>query len=786
MICAMLPVTALAAEGNVARIKETGVEYVTLDEAVTAAQDGQTIELLGDATTSGLELRKDLSIEGASDVAEKPTITFTDKGIALWGKTLTFKDCKVNMIGIGSTPYTAEWGWMTISASVNAKLVLDNVVMTMDATGTSNSPHAIYFCSNNVLDVVNGSTLTIKNYKQDALEWDGGDGGYNVNIKDSKFISDHNRSGFTGTFYATIENSIVDVTDSSGNGSNGSHFIIKDSTVKFNDNGSHGLSAANLTIDNSVVEANRNGICGIIATGELDIKNESIVDIKKNKANCSMTSAWSRPGAMCLKGTGTISEDSKVTITDNEGCGIYLWNNSASLDMKSGIIQRNTATKAGKGGGIYNEGTCVVSDAVQIYNNHAPNAVDDIFNAEEAEITIAKTGKGWSLDGGEDCDGEKHLIDGWYDDVEGTRWEAHAENEEDNHIVEVEAGVLSIPHALKAAHGKDAQNKASEPGMEKVIINADGEEVKSTSAAKGDKVKFELQSNVPEELLDAVIDEAENPEVESLISLFSLVERGTYLLTIHDQMDEMLELLEDEENPIVVKIGDKTLTEDVDYTLIKKPANNHCTFEIEMDLVDLYDKGIITRKDIEDATEITVEYTARLSEDATAGTYSNIAWVTYNNEESEKSQVDVDTYGVKVFKYNQASPSVALRDAEFEIYSYDSLDAEGEPVNPELIAELSDRDMNDEERYVYDGLKAGDYYIIESKAPDGFVKSEAKLFFSIPKDEDIYNYVQVKFANSPIPHTGGTGTRMYTIAGAVIILGAGALLVVSRRKKEDK
>lgn len=205
MICAMLPVTALAAEGNVARIKETGVEYVTLDEAVTAAQDGQTIELLGDATTSGLELRKDLSIEGASDVAEKPTITFTDKGIALWGKTLTFKDCKVNMIGIGSTPYTAEWGWMTISASVNAKLVLDNVVMTMDATGTSNSPHAIYFCSNNVLDVVNGSTLTIKNYKQDALEWDGGDGGYNVNIKDSKFISDHNRSGFTGTFYATIE-----------------------------------------------------------------------------------------------------------------------------------------------------------------------------------------------------------------------------------------------------------------------------------------------------------------------------------------------------------------------------------------------------------------------------------------------------------------------------------------------------------------------------------------------------------------------------------------------------
>lgn len=60
----------------------------------------------------------------------------------------------------------------------------------------------------------------IRNYPQDALEWDGGDGGYNVNITDSKFISDKNRSGFTGTFYATIKHSDVQVINSRGNGSN--------------------------------------------------------------------------------------------------------------------------------------------------------------------------------------------------------------------------------------------------------------------------------------------------------------------------------------------------------------------------------------------------------------------------------------------------------------------------------------------------------------------------------------------------------------------------------------
>ena len=226
MVMTMMPSAVFAAEGDVAQIGET--TYATLDEAVAAAEDGGTIELLTDATTNGLNLSKDLTIKSAEGLAEEPTVTFTQYGIALWGKNLTFQNCNVVMNGIGSTPYTAEWSWMTICASVNASLTLDNVNMTMDADGTTNSPHAIYFCNNNVLNLKNDTVLTIKNYANDALEWDGGDGGYNVNITDSTFISDHNRSGFTGTFYATITNSNVDVINSTGNGSNGSHFIIKD------------------------------------------------------------------------------------------------------------------------------------------------------------------------------------------------------------------------------------------------------------------------------------------------------------------------------------------------------------------------------------------------------------------------------------------------------------------------------------------------------------------------------------------------------------------------------
>ena len=165
-------------------VAEVGVtQYETLDEAIAAAEDGATITLLADCETAGLNLSKDLTIAGSTE--EKFTVTFNDKGIALWGKALTFKNCTVSMTGIGSTPYTAEWNWVTICASKNSSLKLENATMTMDGTNAGDA-HAIYFCGNNLLNLTN-SSLTIKNYAQDALEWDG-KGSYSAYFTNSTFI----------------------------------------------------------------------------------------------------------------------------------------------------------------------------------------------------------------------------------------------------------------------------------------------------------------------------------------------------------------------------------------------------------------------------------------------------------------------------------------------------------------------------------------------------------------------------------------------------------------------
>lgn len=75
---------APTANGPAAQIGD--VTYETLDEAVKAAADGAVIELLGDATTEGLNLSKDLTIQAAEGLTTKPTLTFTKYGIALWAR----------------------------------------------------------------------------------------------------------------------------------------------------------------------------------------------------------------------------------------------------------------------------------------------------------------------------------------------------------------------------------------------------------------------------------------------------------------------------------------------------------------------------------------------------------------------------------------------------------------------------------------------------------------------------------------------------------------------------
>lgn len=518
-----VPLAARADEGDVARIGET--TYTTLDDAIDAAEDGATIELLSSATTNGINLSKDLTIQAAEGLAEKPSITFEEYGIALWGTQLTFKDCDVIMEGIGSTPYKAEWNWMTICASQDATLSLDNVDMTMDgsgiqADGDGKHTHAIYFCSNNVLNLSNNSSLSIKNYSEDALEWDGGNEGYNVNITDSTYISDNNRSGFTGTFYATISNSKVEVKNSSGNGSNGTYYTIKDgSEVLFENNGSWGISAYRIDMSGkSKLTAKDNAYSGIW-TRILNVDESCTVDVEHNGFKGACDSDGTQTGSVSNAGIlfwGHASEASRIdkgavlTIKDNAGSGINTRQGICDFTVLSGSISNNGINAKGAGaeygGGVYNVGTMVIGEGVEIYNNHAGVAGDDIFNnpsSDSKSITFGKVVANKTLDGEPDC---AHAIDGWYDDSDDARWEAHATSEDGNHAVEFDKfdlnnmATVEGSLALKAAHGLEPL-KPGEGGSDA------WEKSKSKTATNLDeKYESEVTLSLPSEEEELVSD----------------------------------------------------------------------------------------------------------------------------------------------------------------------------------------------------------------------------------------------------------------------------------------
>ena len=399
----------------IAEIVETGLQYVQLDAAVDAAADGQTVRLLADCSTAGLELSKNLTIQGSGT----ETVTFSEEGIALWGKTLTFKGCTVYMNGIGSTPYTTEWNWMAVCASRGSVLNLEEAVMTMDGAGAGEA-HAIYFCGDDKLNLQD-SVLTIRNYTEDALEWDGGNGGYNINLCKSTFISDHNRSGFTGTFVVKAENSQIRVCNSTGNGSNGSNFDIQEgSQVEFSGNGAHGLSAGWLKVDASTVTATGNGANGVHTNSAMTLQNGAQVKITGNR--CTISSKWTIPAALHLGGgDSTVDADSSLTVEKNQGSGILLKKGTLTVEPGAALtVTDNQAALLKRGGGVYvMAGEMSLPEGTVLYNNHAEEMGDDIYSA--GSLRFGKTGSGWVLD---DCgDG----ITGWFydglqDGAEAPRW----------------------------------------------------------------------------------------------------------------------------------------------------------------------------------------------------------------------------------------------------------------------------------------------------------------------------------------------------------------------------
>ena len=174
----------------------------------------------------------------------------------------------------------------------------------------------------------------------------------------------------------------------------------------------------------------------------------------------------------------------------------------------------------------------------------------------------------------------------------------------------------------------------------------------------------------------------------------------------------------------------------------------------------------------------TLTYTASVNDDATLGEgVYNVA----NSSEGGHKDVRLDVAGVQVKKYEKGSEGKLLEGAEFALYN---------SQNVEIDLQTTDSDG----MLTFDVLLDPDetYFIKETKAPAGY-KLDTNTY-SVGKDGTVklvaFNNVVVEVPNIPsdyhegiaLPQTGGAGTVALTAAGVVIVAGAAAFIVRSRKE----
>lgn len=216
--------------------------------------------------------------------------------------------------------------------------------------------------------------------------------------------------------------------------------------------------------------------------------------------------------------------------------------------------------------------------------------------------------------------------------------------------------------------------------------------------------------------------------------------------------------------------------------------------------------------------EFTVTYYAKVNKDAVV-TEKNSAKLEYGNDPDNTttttpSEAKTPTYPLDINKIKTGSKE-KLAGAKFSLYTSETDAKNGTNpikvtgsngnyvVNPEsTTTEFESVKSIDVEGYNLrvNGLAEGTYYLVETKAPDGFNKLTAPIVIKITKstDTDVNKWTISKdgtvetdkiidvenSTGSILPSTGGMGTIAFTVVAALLVLGV-AVSFIRDRKREN-
>lgn len=315
-----------------------------------------------------------------------------------------------------------------------------------------------------------------------------------------------------------------------------------------------------------------------------------------------------------------------------------------------------------------------------------------------------------------------------------------------------------------------------------------------------------IKANYP--TIEKTVDD-QNVEVGQLV-MFTITGKvpdttgyETYTYQIKDTMTTGLELDSTVAN-FTVKFGENPIE--------VSPVYTDNGFTLTIDMVN-YQEYI--------GKDITITYKARVTEEAVnSSTTRNSATLTYSNDPktdttftTPEEVVYVFSSEIKVIKVDATDTNIKLAGASFVIKNeeglyYQAIDSDDNIITntittEELISVKWIDDINkatvlvtDESGIItFKGIENGTYYLVETKAPDGYNKLDNPVTVLVGlvkddgtiSDEVVVSHEEIVENNSGIalPSTGGIGTTLFIIVGSLLTLISVVIMITNKRMTDE-
>lgn len=279
------------------------------------------------------------------------------------------------------------------------------------------------------------------------------------------------------------------------------------------------------------------------------------------------------------------------------------------------------------------------------------------------------------------------------------------------------------------------------------------------------------------------------------------IAKNSVKVVYHDTMDSALNWT-GESNVIVSKIDDMSNPLETTKYSVNVGASPE-TFTVSF--TDDYVASLTTA-----TTDLWIFYTAVLTEDAYDLTsVTNTGYVAWGeNSKSADSITTTSTHSFQILKYDALDTyKNPLAGAKFKLYTAQTspdpltLAVSGDGKTYLVVDTTTDAGTSlptgytltadnkivtlDTDKITVIGVDSDDYWLEETDAPVGFTALTGRTKVQVGASNDLIAEIENK-QGTTLPSTGGIGTTIFYVLGAVLVLGAAVLLITKRRMNAEK